>query len=37
MTREAKYYKKAKKRFKKLVKDIEILLRRKTKKKRIWS
>ena len=39
MTREAsaKYYKKAKKRFKKLVKDIEILLRRKTKKKRDYG
>ena len=36
MTREAsaKYYKKTKKRFKRLVKDIKILLRRKTPQKR---
>ena len=39
MTREAsaKYYKKTKKRFKRLVKDIKILLKRKTPKKREYG
>ena len=39
LTREAsaKYYKKTKKRFKRLVKDIKILLKRKTPKKREYG